>query len=253
MSLKISSRKWQLTDVEAIIFDKDGTLIDVHPYWAEVIKRRAKVFVSHFKLPYEEEKIIADMLGLRLDGLGLKPEGPIARVTIEDIIHIFEIYLREKGIQSSKEEIISLIENTHRGFVADAKEFIFPLNGALDIVKKAKALKLPLALVTADTEGGAKSSLELIGLLSYFDIVIGRDSVEGSKKTGKPALKACEALGVRPKDTIAIGDTETDMAMANAAKLKAAIGVASGQVGRDELEVYTSYICEGLDEIELSS
>ena len=62
-----------------------------------------------------------------------------------------------------------------------------------------------------------------------FDIYLGGDSNVGNKKTGKPAIYACEKLGLIPENVISIGDAKMDFDMAHNAGLKGSILVSTGQ------------------------
>lgn len=82
-----------------------------------------------------------------------------------------------------------------------------------------RGLGLKLACVTNKPERFARALLERHDLARYFDAVFGGDSLARKKPDPLPMLTACAALGATPQTTVAIGDSENDVAAARAAGL----------------------------------
>ncbi|MGN6651190.1 phosphoglycolate phosphatase [Trinickia sp.] len=74
-----------------------------------------------------------------------------------------------------------------------------------------------LACVTNKPHRFAVALLETHELARYFSVILGGDSVKRKKPDPLPMLAACEALGVAPGDTVAIGDSENDALAGRAA------------------------------------
>ena len=66
-------------------------------------------------------------------------------------------------------------------------------------------------------------------------MVCGDDPKSMPKPSPHNALWICEALGVRPSDTIMVGDTPADTLMGQQAKLGLTVGVLSGVGGVSDL------------------
>ena len=64
--INIISNNFSLKGIEAIIFDKDGTLTDSSYYWAEIIKRRSKKITHDFKLSEEDYYQLIEVMGLNI-------------------------------------------------------------------------------------------------------------------------------------------------------------------------------------------
>ncbi|WP_133651161.1 phosphoglycolate phosphatase [Paraburkholderia flava] len=80
-----------------------------------------------------------------------------------------------------------------------------------------RAAGLKLACVTNKPHRFAVELLEQYGLLRYFDIVLGGDSLPKKKPDPLPMLHACAELGVPPAAAVAIGDSENDALAGRAA------------------------------------
>jgi len=76
---------------------------------------------------------------------------------------------------------------------------------------------LQLACVTNKPHRFAVELLEQYALARYFAVVFGGDSVPRKKPDPLPMLAACEALGVAPREAVAIGDSENDALAGRAA------------------------------------
>ncbi|WP_442809119.1 phosphoglycolate phosphatase [Trinickia soli] len=74
-----------------------------------------------------------------------------------------------------------------------------------------------LACVTNKPHRFAVALLEQYGLAHYFAVILGGDSVARKKPDPQPMLAACDAMGVAPGETVAIGDSENDALAGRAA------------------------------------
>lgn len=74
-----------------------------------------------------------------------------------------------------------------------------------------------LVCVTNKPNAFAGPLLEAKGLARHFEAVFGGDTFERKKPDPLPIVKACEALGTAPADTLAIGDSVNDAEAARAA------------------------------------
>src|SRR5438128_2264282 len=91
--------------------------------------------------------------------------------------------------------------------------------------------------------GSARRSLEVprlravrvTGLLPFFALVLGGDSVPRKKPAPDPILRAASGLGVEAPECTVVGDTENDVRAGKAAGARA-IGVTWGYGTRARLE-----------------
>ena len=73
------------------------------------------------------------------------------------------------------------------------------------------------------------------GIDTYFEYVVGSDSVENHKPHPEPVLQTLAALNIEPTDAFVVGDMPVDIAMAHGAGVEAC-GVTYGNATREELE-----------------
>jgi phosphoglycolate phosphatase len=74
-----------------------------------------------------------------------------------------------------------------------------------------------LACVTNKPIAFATPLLEKTGLLGFFELVYGGDSLPRKKPDPYPLLKVCADFGLQPQQVVAIGDSSNDAQAARAA------------------------------------
>lgn len=236
--------------VDAVIFDKDGTLTDSHFYWAEIIRRRARKLCSIYNLSDNEYKNIVFVMGLDLEKNKLMPEGPIAIKSRNEVITALERYLRGIGIVNSFNIIVNVIREVNSEF-SDITDYIKPIDECVSLVKKLKKFDIKTILLTSDTTKNATITTNHLQITDYFDLIQGIDDISEKKSSGKSAMEICKKMNLLPKNVVAIGDTEVDFLMANNAGLCGCILVATGQITMLELLKRTKCSVPSLNFIEL--
>ena len=79
--------------------------------------------------------------------------------------------------------------------------------GAREILAELKAAGIPLALASSTRLVTVRRELDEVGLLEYFDTVVGGDTVTRSKPDPEIFLTAASRLGVEPRDCYVIEDS----------------------------------------------
>lgn len=74
-----------------------------------------------------------------------------------------------------------------------------------DVVRKYHGI-LPMSIGTGSHKAGAFKTLEVIGMNSYFDVVVTSDDVTNFKPHPETFLKCAELMGVNPKDCVVFED-----------------------------------------------
>lgn len=123
---------------------------------------------------------------------------------------------------ASAKGLLDVIE-THTGNQIDREEFIQKVGKRIyedlqssqitadpDLVNFLNELKdnnVPLAISTSNTENSVRNKLELLGIETYFNVVITADDTPKHKPSPEPYLIAMERLGARPSHSIVFEDS----------------------------------------------
>ncbi len=242
---------WQLDGIDAILFDKDGTLIDSHVYWGEVIKRRARKIIYCLGLKNRMYEMLCNVMGFSLEESRLRPEGPIALVGRDEVISIVCRFLESCGRPTSFEYISRVFLEVHAAFLPEINDYIHLIPGTISFLDALRDVGTKAAVVTSDSVANTIEALKRLGIESYFNLVVGKESVPEPKVTGVPALRAMKELGVAPAGTVCLGDAPVDMIMADKSGCKAGVGIASGQSSENVLANYTPYVSSSLSELRI--
>jgi phosphoglycolate phosphatase len=100
-----------------------------------------------------------------------------------------------------------------------------------------------LGVVTTKTAKYSIELLEHMGLMSYFDVLIGREDVEYPKPHPEPILKALSKLQSDTTKYWMIGDTPMDILAAQAARINA-VAVTCGYADESVLLTYTDNVSQ---------
>lgn len=101
-------------------------------------------------------------------------------------------------------------------------------------LKLFKKHDLPLAVVTNKNEVLAVELLQQLGLLDYFSLVIGGDTLPEKKPSARPLQHCAHVLGVAAANLLMVGDSANDIQAAKAAGCLS-VGVRWGYADMDVL------------------
>ncbi|MBI4686290.1 MAG: HAD-IA family hydrolase [Nitrospirae bacterium] len=91
------------------------------------------------------------------------------------------------------------------------------------------------AVISNKREILSKGCLEGLGLLRFFDVVLGSDSVSERKPSPVPVLEVLKSTGVSKDEALMIGDSNYDVEAAHAAGVRI-VAVTYGYRSRDVLK-----------------
>jgi len=103
------------------------------------------------------------------------------------------------------------------------------------------------AVISNKREIYSKRVLEGLGIIEYFDCVLGSDSVREKKPSPVPILDLLEKYDISKKESVIIGDSNFDVEAGRAAGIRV-IGVTYGFRTRKDLEG-ADYIIDRFDEL----
>ncbi|MFF2909287.1 HAD family hydrolase [Paenibacillus sp. NPDC057934] len=225
--------------VSAILFDKDGTLLEFVSLWGVWSKCLLERFSAHLnsrQLTLQPETI-PSLFGTvhNEDGniTDYDRNGPLAMGTMADLYAILAWQGYLQGLSWAETmEIVDLCRKEADAMMDEMRPVV-ALPGLARFLEEARSHGVPMAVVTADETDAAEKHLRWLGIRDYFSEVIGTDQVERGKPFPDMVQLACSRLGIDPSGVVVIGDTNGDMRMAKAAGAALAIGLP-GSASDDE-------------------
>lgn len=179
-----------------------------------------------------EDKIF-ETLGFCSETETIQP-GLLAEATTSIIKDELAKMLINEGVDEDEARGI-LDQNWEEGENKNPKHLksVGDLKTLFEILKKND---IKIAVCTADNREGSLAGLAELGLKDYIDVLIcGDDPHTEAKPAPHNAWKICKELGVDPKQTVMVGDTQTDILMSKRANLGLTVGVLSGVGGTSDL------------------
>jgi phosphoglycolate phosphatase len=228
-SISIACKNLIFKNIQAIIFDKDGTLENSRAYWYEVGIRRIEAI--EVQIP-GIKSLLLQILNInsgKIDSTGLmavgsRQENEIAMAAA--ITATGKSWFESREI--AKEAIVtasSLTKTVQSSpLYPDTEKFL----------RQLSSVGLKIAIISADSTQGVEEFMERHQLTNYIRVAIGSDRGI-SKPDPQLIIKACEILAVKPENIMAIGDSSADMAMAKAALVAASIGINWEDCGKNQL------------------
>jgi phosphoglycolate phosphatase len=209
--------------IQAIIFDKDGTLAAVESYLKQLGQKRARLVDA--QVPGTEAPLL---LAFGIELQGINPMGLQAIGSRRDNVVAAAAYIAETGKTWPEALQMATATFLEADTYLQPKAAYTPLfSGIQDLLHRVAQANIQIGVLSADTPPHVQSFLETYGLTSYIHSYQGADDTL-SKPDPRLYTTLCEHMGVPPIATLMVGDSTLDMAMAQAAGSAGGIGVAWG-------------------------
>jgi len=240
-----------ITDIRLFIFDKDGTLMELHYYWTQMVGLRAALICENLKLDKGHVGKIAYAMGADMESGRLRPEGPVGLKKREVVLQTAVDYLNNAGYHDVYDLCFNVFQQADDISSRELKRFVKPINGAAELLRKASRLGCKTAIATIDRRERAKLAMECLGFADIIDVVVGADDVSRPKPDPEQIAFILNALAIDRSHAVMVGDAMTDVQMGVNAGLKASIGVLTGLATFEQLKDITPYVVEDVSKIEL--
>ncbi len=191
-----------LVDIQAVVFDLDGTLLDRRRSFERFVRDQWERF-AHFLQTVDEEQYVQTLIELDRDGYAPRKE-------------LFTGMIAQFELPSGLAE--TLLNDYRAGFPSAC--LLFP--DAAQTLSFLRASGLKLGLITNGSVRMQSSKLECLALSPMFDTILISDAEGISKPDRQIFHRALERLNATPAQAVFVGDhPDVDVAGARAAGMQA--------------------------------
>jgi phosphoglycolate phosphatase len=220
--LSIECLNHKFTDIQAIIFDKDGTLEDSGDYLRNLAQKRARLIDA--QVPGVGEPLL---MAFGVTENGLDPAGLQAVGSQYENEIAAAAYIAETGRGwSAALEIVKGAFNEVDRVMESTPAAMFP--GCVESISTLAGAGLKLGILSAATTSQVVKFANYHRLQSHFQVLLGSD-LQFAKPDPRLFQFACQELGVNPAQTLMVGDSTWDMSMAKKGGAAGCIGISWGR------------------------
>jgi phosphoglycolate phosphatase len=221
--------------ISAILFDKDGTLIDFDDTWGPATYAVMRALAKGDETAMRRQ---AEALHFSLETRRFLLTSPLIAGSSASYGSLWGEALGRSDHDALRREIDALS-------AAESLKSLAPIGRPSEIFAALKARGLRLGLATNDSEASARRQVAALGLADHLDFIVGYDSGHGGKPEPGMALAFARHCGVAPAEVAMVGDTLHDLRAARAAGALA-VAVLTGPAKIEDLADEADHVLDDI-------
>jgi phosphoglycolate phosphatase len=227
-------------DIRAVLFDKDGTLIDFRATWLPAYEAIVREL-------FGADPAVTDRLLLaggydRATG-ALEPTSVLAAGTNGQIAALWAGHV-------GRTDVATLAAEVNLRFMQQAESRLVPVTDLPALFGRLRQRGLRLGVATNDSAVALAAQMRRLEIEELVDFCCGYDSGHGAKPGPGMVQAFARGLGLPTAAVAVVGDSLHDLEMARAAGAGLAIGVLTGASPCETLEPHADHVIASIAEIE---
>jgi phosphoglycolate phosphatase len=225
--------------IRAILFDKDGTLIDFHQSWSPLYR---ELCVDLCDGDHARASAMLSSGGMDLATGRVRAGSVMAAGNTIDLVQAWYPGLSET-------ERVAMIARIDRRFHENGILHSVPVPGLKQTLAALKAAGFHMGVATSDGTAAARAALAALAVADDLPHVFGYDSVREPKPAPDMVHAFARVLALPVAAIAVVGDNTHDLHMARAADAGAAIGVLTGTGSAADLSPLADVVLPSIVEL----
>jgi phosphoglycolate phosphatase len=225
--------------IRAILFDKDGTLVDFQRTWGPATHTVMTELCNGDSAAFDR------LCAVSLYDAAARRLLPGSPVVTETTYGYGKLWAGALGVPLTAE----FVDRVDRMFFQTTLDHLTPMGDVKALLGGFAARGLKLGLMTNDADANTRAQVQRLGLDRLLEFIAAYDSGFGAKPAPDPVLSFATFAKVAPAEVAVVGDTAHDLVAARAAG-SVAVGVLSGPIPREQLEPHADVLLPSIAELD---
>jgi len=225
--------------IAGVLFDKDGTLIDVNATWVPIYR---EVLMELFATDAAGAEALMARGGYDPASGKFRAGSILAGGTTRQIAEIWWPGLAAAELDAK----VHALDNDYTHLVRNRLAPLAPLE---PILSELRGMGLRLGIATNDSHVSATAHMAEIGAIAHFEDIIAADTVAIPKPSGQMVRRFSEVTGLPPKAIAMVGDNHHDMEEARNGGAGLAIAVLSGNAAHEDIAHLADHTLDSIAEL----
>lgn len=222
--------------IKGVLFDKDGTLIDVNATWVPIYR---EMLMDIFATDRAGAEALMAIAGYDRASDRFLAGSILAGGTSRQLVEVWWPGLTAEAAA----EKVRLIDHGYTHLVRDRLTPLLPLE---PVLSDLRSMGLRLGVATNDVHLSAKAHMTQVGVIDHFEDIIGADTVPVPKPSGNMIRRFAEITGLQASEIAMVGDNHHDMEEARNGGAGLAIAVLSGNAAHEDIAHLADYTLESV-------
>jgi phosphoglycolate phosphatase-like HAD superfamily hydrolase len=238
-------------DIQLVVFDKDGTLVDFDHLWGGKAQQWVEGMVQHLGSSNSLKTQLYQAIGYDPNAQRVINDGPLAVASTPVLYTVAAVVLYQHGIHWHQAEQLSQQYGlTSLGAAPTAAE-IKPLGDVVGTMRRLVEAGVRIVVATSDGRMVTQATLPHLGITDSVDDLFCGDDPLPNKPNPTGMFHLAEKFNLQPNQILMVGDTVSDMLFGRNAGVAGCVGISSGAGDVLALQETADTVIPAIDAIQV--